>query len=616
MTRQTSASIILFALCLGFTAVSARLVQLQLIQHEHFAKKADANHWRRQVLPGRRGIIVDTHGSLLARTLIKYDLRLDPKDFGKEVDRVRMVDGKRKVERVRIVDEVLPKIAEILNAPEMEMRNAFLAEHNKELARQPINRRVLLARDITEQQVAEIRALKAHNLVIEERPVRDWPYGPLASHVIGYLGPEGTGAMGVEKEMEEQLKGVAGYQEMETDRQRREIAAFGKRYVAPQQGKTVVLTLDAVIQTIVEEEMAHLVNENKPSAAYVVVMRPKTGEILAMANYPTCDFNNRKDIAPEAMRNRCMTDQFEPGSTFKIIAMAAGLNEGLIKPTSNIFCENGQYFYASHVLRDHAAYGMLSVNEIMKVSSNIGTAKVAQMLGADQLFYYCQLFGIGQQTGLFTGQREAPGTLHPLNRWHKVTIVQVPMGQGVAVTALQMTQAFAVIANGGKFVAPQIIKEVRDGENQVIQPFEPRIVRQVVSARVAKQVTDALRDVVDAEGGTGSLARVNGYSSAGKTGTAQKAGRGGYVKGKYVSSFIGFVPAENPEFVVSVIVDEPSGPGHYGGAVSGPTFSRISERVARYLNIPPDQPVREPVPGKGTKPLPEPDRTRTQQATL
>jgi cell division protein FtsI (penicillin-binding protein 3)/stage V sporulation protein D (sporulation-specific penicillin-binding protein) len=456
------------------------------------------------------------------------------------------------------------------------------------------------------------------NLVVEERMVREYPYGSLASHVTGFLDNDGNGMVGVEKEADALLSGTPGSMEVETDNRRREIAVYGSRYTAPQEGNTVVLTLDAVIQSAVEEELGSLVAEHKPKAAYVVVMRPKTGEILAMANWPTCDFNERKTMSPDNIRNRCMTDQFEPGSTFKIVTMGAALNEGLVKPTTMINCENGQFFYAGHILRDHAPYSMLSVSDIIKVSSNIGTAKVAIELGADQLFYYCQLFGIGQQTGLFTRQGEAVGMLHPLNRWHKVSIVQVPMGQGVSVTALQMTQAMGVIANGGRFVAPQIIKEVRNSHGEVIKPFQPNVVRQVVSQKVADQLTQALSSVVDEEGGTGSLARLDGYTCAGKTGTAQKAEHGIYAKGKYVSSFIGFVPAKNPEFVVSVIVDEPGGASHYGGAVSGPTFKRISERVAKYLNIPQDPNMRcvEPVQVKGQKPLPEPTRPRAQQATL
>jgi cell division protein FtsI (penicillin-binding protein 3)/stage V sporulation protein D (sporulation-specific penicillin-binding protein) len=314
---------------------------------------------------------------------------------------------------------------------------------------------------------------------------------------------------------------------------------------------------------------------------------------MAMASRPNFDPNDHKTFTREGIEDRCITDTVEPGSIFKIITLAAALNEGLVALDTPVFCENGTFYYGGRELRDDEPNGTLPVEEVLAKSSNIGFAKIAlNYLHEDKLYKYATAFGIGQRTDLFTQQGESPGILRPVSKWSALSITRIPMGQEVGATPLQMVDAMCVVANGGRLMAPQLTSKVTDANGQVIKAYEPRVIRQVISPEVAQEVAKALHQVtID---GTAKDVKVKGYSFAGKTGTAQKFVDGAYSHTHFVSSFIGFLPAEDPAFVALVMVDDPQTKHYYGAEVSAPVFADMARQIAQILNIPEDEP--EPAP--------------------
>jgi cell division protein FtsI (penicillin-binding protein 3)/stage V sporulation protein D (sporulation-specific penicillin-binding protein) len=337
---------------------------------------------------------------------------------------------------------------------------------------------------------------------------------------------------------------------------------------------------------VVEREADALVEKYQPESVQIVVMRPSTGEVLGMTSRPTFDPNQRKTFDAGAVKDRPLADIYEPGSTFKIVTVAAGLNEGVVDLDSTFFCENGEMFYGGSSLKDHEAYGMLSLREIVAKSSIFGMAMLAIQLGEEKVYEYARLFGFGQKTqkgeGILPG--EEGGLLRPTKKWSKLSITRIPMGYEVAATNLQMALAYGAIANGGKRMEPRIIKAVVDRDNRVVLQFLPKVVCQAVKAEAAAKMVEALRGVVS-DAGTAEGAQVPGYEVAGKTGTARKVVQGDYAKDKYRSSFIGFLPADKPEFLVSIMVDDPKGKVYYGGLVAGPAFKNIATQVAEQLHL-------------------------------
>jgi cell division protein FtsI/penicillin-binding protein 2 len=353
-----------------------------------------------------------------------------------------------------------------------------------------------------------------------------------------------------------------------------------------------VLTIDAGIQHIVETELAEAMKKHTPISASAIVIRPKTGEILAMATLPTFDPNNPGGV-PEAYRkNRIITDISEPGSTFKIVVVSGALNENLVNLQDRFDCEHGQFYYAGKLLRDHHGYGMLSVEEIITFSSNIGAAKIGFRLGEQGVYDYVKGFGFGERTGIpLTG--EVRGIVHPVKNWNKLSISRIPMGHEIASTPLQMVMAMSTIANGGKLMRPMLVDRLEDQHGHAVVKYQPQMVRQTVSPAAAREMVTALKTVVS-DKGTAAKAALEYYIVAGKTGTAQKSGPNGvgYMPGQYFSSFIGFFPADNPELCISVVLDDPNN-GYYGGTTAAPFFHNIAERSASYLNLRPEKPVPE-----------------------
>lgn len=565
------ALIIVALLVLGLTAISLRLVQLQLWEHEKYARLAMENHNVRLWLEPRRGAILDRNFQVLAQSRPTYEVHLD-------------------MQHVFEPGLLLPALARIAGKPpEVLVRTV-----------NPSDRYALLSKDLSEEKVAQLEALQkewlrkwqkegkavAPFLIVEERYKRLYPNGSLACHVVGMVDETGRGVLGVEKAWENWLAGKPGEKWFERDVRGREIAAFRAKDVPPVDGSTVVLTLDAGVQRVLEEGLKGLEGKYHPNGCFAIALRPKTGEVLGLANRPSFDPSRRGSIDAASLRNRCLTDTFEPGSIFKLVTLSAALNEGLFSLDSTLDCENGQFFYGGYWLHDVHPYGVLTLREVTAKSSNIGFAKVGLALGENRLYRYVRLFGFGEPTGLLQGQGESAGIVRPLEEWSKLTVTRVAMGQGIAVTPIQMAVAAAAVANGGWLLRPYLLKELRSPQGETVATFRPQPLRRVVSKRAARLASLALKGVVE-PGGTGVKASVPGFTVAGKTGTAQKVIRGSYAHGRYLSSFIGYFPEEDPEVLLLVMVDEPHGEDYYGGAVAAPAFSEMAGQIAAILNIVP-----------------------------
>jgi cell division protein FtsI/penicillin-binding protein 2 len=349
----------------------------------------------------------------------------------------------------------------------------------------------------------------------------------------------------------------------------------------------VVLTLDSVIQNMVEEELAEAMRKYTPHSASGMVVRPRTGEILALAVLPNFDPNQPGKAKLDALRNRVIADTYEPGSAFKIVAIGGGLNERCIRLTDTINCENGHWFYGGKPLKDHGRYGVMTVENVVGKSSNIGLAKIGLMLGEERLYKYVRAFGFGSKTEIPLAG-EVAASLPPTTAWDKLKITRIPMGQGVVVTHVQMNLAMCAVANQGRLMRPMLVNRLEYRDGQLFAQYQPQVVREAISEAAAKLEVTALKTVVSTNG-TAPKAVLEHYTVAGKTGTAQKALNGVYIS-EYVASFVGFFPADAPELCISVVLDQPDKTkGYYGGQVAAPMFKAIAEQVAKYLKIRPDR---------------------------
>src|SRR2546430_6145824 len=385
-------------------------------------------------------------------------------------------------------------------------------------------------------------------MYFERDSTRMYPNASMLCHVIGFTDFEHRGIQGVEASMEEYLHGQDGYRYVEHNRAGQEIVLYRGQERAQRDGFQLHLALDMNLQNIVENEIDAAMREYSPKKATIVLMRPQTGEILAMANRPAFDLNQRAEAKPEQMKNRAIIDMMEPGSTFKIVAAAAALNEHKVQPDTEIFCENGLWNYGGTALHDHRPFTDLSVQDILVKSSNIGAAKLALSVGEQKFYEYIRRFGFGERTGIEL-PGEIPGLVRSPQAWSKISITHIPMGHEVGVTPLQMTAAMCAIANGGKLMTPLIVKSITTSDGKTVSSPSPIALRQVISPETATQIGTALRGVVS-DRGTAAAAAVPGFIIAGKTGTGPKVDpRGGYEKGQYVVSFCGYLPADRPEFV-------------------------------------------------------------------
>ena len=594
-------------LVLVFCALGYRMVDIQILRHDEFLAVAKSNTERAFRREPARGEIRDIRGNKLATTVPVRTICADPTlIYPMAPHMARVLAPLLKTNEQSLIERLQPRVIRQDTNGEPVFSQYVVLKHQVSLSDWECIQTNLTnstfgfnLHTITKKQTDFLRNLRNRAITAEEDMMRVYPNQTLAAHVLGFVSADSNGrgmkgADGIERVMDAKLEGTPGWRLTETDRRRRELVAYRTHDVEAQPGLNVVLTLDARIQQIVEKELAEAVAKHDPVSASAIVVRPKTGEILAMATIPTFDPNDPGAIDPKhpkapvapRWRNRVLTDISEPGSTFKIVVVSGALNEGLVTLNDRFHCENGAFVFAGKRLHDHHPYGILSVENIITKSSNIGAAKIGIKMGEQELHDYIRAFGFGSRTGIpLPG--EVSGIVHSNSAWNKLSISRIPMGHEVAATPLQMIMAMSTIANGGRLMRPMIIDRLEDADGNVVAHFEPEITRTVVSERAAKDMVQALKTVVTKEG-TAPVAALDHWTVAGKTGTAQKAENGHYAPGKYFSSFIGFFPADNPEVCISVVLDEPHN-GHFGGSVAGPTFHDIGEQVARYLNVPPDR---------------------------
>jgi cell division protein FtsI/penicillin-binding protein 2 len=589
---------------LAFAGLGYRLVDLQVLRHEQLSAKAQQNTRRELLLEPRRGDILDARGNPLATSALVKTVCADPLFLrGRQAEVARAVAPLLQENEANLYQRLLPRVWQ--NRQGRTVTNMYVVLKRKvpvETWEQIQAAMKNLSFGVEEKKLSRseqnfYRNLRQKGIFAEDDELRYYPNQSLAAHVLGYVSTEEkeindftvsetTGKDGVEFTFNSKLAGVRGWRLTEIDRDRRELVSFREQDVQPRDGLNVVLTIDSVLQHIVESALADAMEKHSPISVCAVVVRPRTGEILAMATLPNYNPNERKYI-PETRRNRVITDMAEPGSTFKVIAVSGALNDGIVKLTDTLDCENSHFWYAGHTLHDHGSYGILSVENIIAKSSNIGAAKIGIRLGANRLYEYIRNFGFGEATGIpLPGEVDAKKYVPPVSKWSKVTIAQLPMGQGIAVTRLQMTMAVCAIANKGWLMRPMLVDRLEDRDHHVVAKYSPQRVRQVISEAAAASMVKALKAVVSPDG-TAAKAALEHYAVAGKTGTANKVEKGFYVN-KFFASFIGFFPADDPEICISVSLDEPKDGGHYGGQTAAPIFKQIAERAANYLNIRPE----------------------------
>jgi cell division protein FtsI (penicillin-binding protein 3) len=453
-----------------------------------------------------------------------------------------------------------------------------------------------LKRQVTERESKKIREAGLAGVGFISEHQRFYPNSEIGAHVLGFTGIDPKGLEGLELGYDSVVLGQGGYLVVERDALGRGMGSGDKLVKGEQQGADLYLTLDKNIQYIAEKELAAGIAEVGARGGSALVMDPGTGKILAMANQPDYNPNSIGSFRPPQWRNRAICDTYEPGSTLKIFLMAAALNEGLVRPGTIIDCEKGSYAVGGKVIHDHHAYGRISAAEVIKVSSNIGSAKIGKALERERLYRYLTEFGFGAPTAIDL-PGETSGLLRQPAAWFEIDLAAISFGQGMTVTSLQLARAAAAIANDGVLMSMPIVEKIVNDRGEIVEQRKPEAVRQVVSAEVARQVREMMALAVG-DGGTGTLAAVPGFVVAGKTGTAQKVDpvTGGYSVDKRVASFVGMVPAAEPELVVLVMVDEPA--KHvYGGLVAAPIFSKISTQTLRYLKIAPtERGLTEPLP--------------------
>ncbi len=626
-----------------FSALGARLVYLHVIDRDELVRYVDRA--RRQIIVenARRGDILDAHGKILATSRTLIVLGVDPQSLRPE-------DEKK-----------WPQLASLIGIPPEELRRVFLTKSRPAVpvttapvspAAQPeglvisfspakaaavtaaitppapaadeakpaddtvlddnadeqgarLIRWAKLSEAVEESTYAKIQALDVRGVYGQRVFRRAYPHDGLAAHVVGYVNKEGEAVAGIERYADFFLHGRDGWREGERDGLRRELAQFRTRDVPPSDGYAVTLSIDSNIQYYVEQELAGIAKQYQPEKATIIVSDPKTGFILAMANYPSFNLNEYNRVPKEqeaAMRNVAVTDEYEPGSVFKIVAASAALNEHAVTPGMRFDCGLESIEYRGRVRSlprdDHHYDHALSVSEIIAKSSNKGAAQLAMRVGETKFYEYARQFGFGQKTGFPVGG-EVDGSMAAPADWDGLTITRMPMGHAIAATALQMQMAMSVIASGGYLVRPQIISQIADASGEVVYRYGPVVKQRVISEETAHTMAHMLEGVATKDG-TAPEAAIPNFEVAGKTGTTQKLVRipnpkGGtklvYSTTHHVASFVGFLPASRPRVVISVIVDDadahaPNGVA-YGAKVAAPSFKHIAEKLITYLDIKP-----------------------------
>ena len=542
--------------------IGIRLVQLQVFDYGELTQRAQRQQQRSIEVEPRRGVIYDRNGRELAMSVSVDSIFAVPSEIPDQATTASILGKVLKTDP----HDILAR---------MKSSHAFC----------------WVARKVDSETSDRVHRLQLRGIYFQKEPKRFYPKRELAAQVLGYVGVDDNGLGGIERADEERLKGRPGKMLISMDAKRR---WFGRVERQPEPGQNLVLTIGEHIQYIAERELEAAMKETHALAATIIVQNPKTGEILALANRPTFNPNVFNKVPAEALKNRAVSDVYEPGSTFKIVTVAGALDEKLTRPDEMIDCQMGAIVIAGMRIRDHERFGVIPVSDIIAKSSDVGAIKLGLRLGEERFDHYIRGFGFGALTGIEL-PGETRGLAKPVNRWSKVSIGAISMGQEIGISAVQLAELISTIANDGVWTAPHILADPamqnlsQKGSDGGIMAQQ----RRVISPLTAAQMKQMLQGVV--LHGTGRKAVLDGYSAAGKTGTAQKVDptTGAYSKSKYVGSFAGFAPVNNPALTVVVIIDSAVGL-HQGGQVAAPVFQRVMQESLEYLNVSHDMELRSP----------------------
>ena len=541
---------------MAFATIAAKAVHLQVYRSTWLSEKASNQYEKSLTISGQRGNIYDRNRNEMAVSINVTSIAAHP----------------GKVENPNAAARAL---AGVLDLDAGTLQKKLSAKKSF----------IWIKRQTTAKETIAVKELDIPGIDFFTEYNRYYPHTTLAAQVLGFTGIDGAGLEGVEYYYNPYLKGADLNYTVFKD-------ANGNGYRADPgkstrtSGHNLVLTIDNTIQYIAESALKETVDEYSALSGLALVMNPQTGAVLALAHYPLYNPNSYSDFDKPIWRNRAITDNFEPGSTMKIFSAAAALEHGKISAHQIFFCENGAYKIGKNVVHDIHKYAWLSLQQIIKYSSNIGAVKVVEAVGARKLHRTYSDFGFGRKSGIDSAA-ETPGNLSPYSTWSKIDTGAISFGHGVSVSAIQLATAVSAIANGGNLMKPYLVSEIVDQKGTLIDIFKPQTVRRAVSVRTATIVQNILKTVIT-EGGTGVNAALDGYTVCGKTGTARKLDENGeYSKDKHTASFVGFAPAENAAITVLVIIDEPQGK-YYGGVVAAPVFKKIAQQTLNYLNVPPD----------------------------
>ena len=543
------------ALVLWCGGICLRLVYLQIFRYGSFEKRAIHERERTEEVSARRGIIYDRTGRELAMSI--------------------------SIDSAFAVPTEIPDLAGTVSL----ISKITNTDPRETLAKCKAARTFCwVARKADAETADRIRSLNLRGIYFQKESRRFYPKRELAAQVLGYVGMDDEGLSGIERQYDDKLRGSPGRMLISVDAHRK---WFGSVEKQPEPGENVVLTVDEQIQYIAERELATAMEQTHAITGTIIVQNPHTGEILALANQPTFNPNLAKEITPERLKNHAVSDVYEPGSTFKVVTISAALEEKLTRPDEIFDCQMGSIVINGMRIRDSRPHGLLPVWGVLAESSDVGAIKIALRLGEDRFYKYIRAFGFGQQTGIEL-PGETRGLTKPVNRWSKVSIGAISMGQEIGISPMQLALLVSTIANDGVAVPPRIVAGTTDPQpTPQTVAFHPADGRRVISSTTAAEMKQMMQKVVLE--GTGKKAILEGYSSAGKTGTAQKVDPAthAYSKTKYVASFAGFAPLNNPAIVVAVILDSAVGL-HQGGQVSAPVFQRVAQQVLEYLHTPHD----------------------------
>ncbi len=547
--------------CGLWTVLILRAAYLQFVPHDKLNALQEKQFQTVVTLPARRGNVVDRHGKELAMSSPSYSVYADPK----------IIENKKK--SAQFLSKVLGQSYQNIYSKIKDRSKRF----------------IWIDRLVTVEQVDKIKAAKIRGLGFVEEWKRIYPNDQLLSSTLGFTGKEGQGLEGIELQYDQLLKGEEKKIALRKDARGRPLIQDGMLFTEIPQGKEIQLTIDSDLQYFVETELQQAMKKHEADGAYAIVLDAKTSAIRAVSSLPHYDLNSPQKASQYQRRNRTVTDTYEPGSTLKTLIIAQSLEEKLYQPNSKIFCENGRFKIGKRTIREAEqshAQGLITVSEILAYSSNIGTSKIALKIGDQKLREGLLKFGFGQKSGIDL-PGEAKGIILGLP-WKDHLLANVSFGQGMTATPLQMANAYAAIANGGVLIKPYIVESIKDLDSDEVENHEPEIIRRVLSENTAQQMRMMLAGVTSGKG-SGVSARVPGYIVGGKTGTAQKVktdGRG-YIPGGYIASFTGFIPANDPQYVIYIALDHPK-KGYYGSQVAAPVFASIASYAVRRDGVAPE----------------------------